>query len=347
MTDVVIATPLEPALVDRIREQEPEFEVRFDPDLLPPTRYPNDHAGEPSWKRSPDQERRFDDWVTGGEVLFGVPGETPASLRDVVDRAPALRWVQGTAAGAGQQVRAADLTAEQLRRVTFTSSVGVHARQLAEFAVLGLLAFTKDVPQLLADARARQWDHYAVRELAGQRLLVVGLGHIGRQTAQLARALGMRVTGMRRNPAPEDDELVDRMRPTDELVDAVRESDAVVLALPDTEQTRELFGKAAVDALPKHGTLVNVGRGSTVDEEALVAALREHRLAGAALDVFATEPLPDDSPLWELDNVLLSPHTAALSLHENERIVDLFIDNLGRFRRGEPLRNVVDPQRFY
>jgi phosphoglycerate dehydrogenase-like enzyme len=93
--------------------------------------------------------------------------------------------------------------------------------------------------------------------------------------------------------------------------------------------------------------VINVGRGGTIDQDALFAALAEHRIGGAALDVFATEPLPDDSPLWELDNVLLSPHTAALSLHENERIVDLFIDNLGRFRRGEPLRNVVDPQRFY
>lgn len=347
MTTVLIATPVEPELVERIRQEEPGLEVLFDPGLLPPTRYPNDHAGDRSWRRSPEQERQFGDWIGRAEVMYGVPHETPQSLRDVVDRAPALRWVQGTAAGAGQQVRAADLTEQELRRITFTSSVGVHARQLAEFAVLGLLAFTKDVPRLIGDARAHHWDHYAVRELAGQRLLVVGLGHIGRETAQLARALGMHVTGMRRNPTPEDDELVDRMRPTAELVDAVRESDAVVLALPDTEQTRGLFGRAAVDALPGHGIVVNVGRGSTVDEEALVAALREHRLAGAALDVFATEPLPEDSPLWDLDNVLLSPHTAALSMHENERIVELFLDNLGRFGRGEPLRNVVDPKHFY
>lgn len=347
MTTVLIATPLEPALVQHIRDEEPEFEVLFDPDLLPPTRYPNDHAGDRSWRRSPQQEQRFNDWVARAEVMFGVPSETPQSLREVVGRAPQLRWVQGTAAGAGQQVRAADLTEDALRRVAFTSSVGVHARQLAEFAVLGLLAFTKDLPRLLRDARARQWDHYAVRELAGQRLLVVGLGHIGRETAQLAQALGMHVTGMRRNPTPEDDTLVDRMRPTDELVEAVSECDAVVLALPDTAQTRGLFTKAAIDALPAHGIVVNVGRGSTVDEDALVAALQDHRLAGAALDVFATEPLPADSPLWSLDNVLLSPHTAALSLHENERIVDLFIDNLGRFRRGEPLRNVVDPKHFY
>jgi glyoxylate/hydroxypyruvate reductase A len=120
-----------------------------------------------------------------------------------------------------------------------------------------------------------------------------------------------------------------------------------VLALPATGATRGLFDAALVDALPEHAVLVNVGRGGTLDEEALVSALRSGRLAGAALDVFADEPLPDDSPLWGLDNVLVSPHTAALSVRENERIVDLLVTNLRRFRRGEPLVNVVDVEHFY
>ncbi|HEY6932029.1 MAG TPA: D-2-hydroxyacid dehydrogenase [Marmoricola sp.] len=346
-TTVLIATPLEEDLVERIRSGAPEVEVLHDAALLPAPRYPSDHGGDPAFRRSPEAQRRFDAWVQRAEVTLGVPGETPDALRDLVAGAPHLRWVQGTAAGAGQQVRAAGLSAADLERVTFTSSVGVHATQLAEWAMLGLLTFTKDLPRLQRDKASRRWDHYAVRELAGQRLLVVGLGHIGREVSRAARALGMHVTGVRRTGGEQDLDAVDRMVSTGELAEVVPTADAVVLALPATVETEGMFTAELIKALPEHAVLVNVGRGSTIDEAALVSALREGRLAGAALDVVATEPLPAESPLWELDNVLLSPHTAALSTRENARIVELFCDNLRRFRTGAPLRNVVDTRLFY
>jgi phosphoglycerate dehydrogenase-like enzyme len=344
---VLIATPVEDELVERIRGSVPDLEVLHDATLLPPPRYPSDHAGEPTFRRDPDGQRRFDSWLDRAEVTLGVPGETPEALRDLVRRADKLRWVQGTAAGMGQQVRAAGLSPDELDRVTFTSSVGVHATQLAEWAMLGLLAFTKDLPRLQRDQRARRWDHYALRELAGQRLLVIGLGHIGREVARSARALGMRVTGVRRKPRDEDLDWVDRTASTAELADLVPEADAVVLALTATVEPEGLFDADLVDALPAHAVLVNVGRGTTLDEHALVGALREGRLAGAALDVTEKEPLPADSPLWDQDNVLLSPHTAALSTKENERIVELFCDNLRRLTNDEPLRNRVDTTLFY
>jgi len=346
-TTVLIATPVEEDLVQRIRDSVPGLEVLHDAALLPPARYPSDHAGDPAFRRDPDAQQRFGGWVERAQVTLGVPGETPEALRELVSRAAGLRWVQGTAAGMGQLVRAAALSAADLDRVTFTSSVGVHATQLAEWAILGLLAFTKDLSRLQRDKAARRWDHYAVRELAGQRLLVVGLGHIGREVARCARALGMRVTGVRRTPDERDLEWVDRTAPTADLADLVRQADAVVLALPATVETQGLFTADLIDALPERAVLVNVGRGSTIDEPALVAALREGRLSGAALDVTETEPLPADSPLWDLENVLLSPHTAALSTRENERITELFCDNLRRFQKGEPLRNEVDTALFY
>jgi phosphoglycerate dehydrogenase-like enzyme len=346
-TTLLVATPLEPELVDRIRREAPQVEVLFDPDLLSPPRYPCDHAGDPSFALSAEQEQRFDSMLERAEVVLGVPGETPASLRSLVERAPRLRWLQGTAAGAGQQVGRAGLDPSLLERVTFTSSTGVHATQLAEWAVLGLLYFTKDVPRLLRDRESRAWGHYPVRELGGRRLLVVGLGHIGREVARAARALGMHVTGVRRRPDDRDLEHVDETAALADLAQVVPRCDAVVLALPSTAATDGVFGADLVDAIPDGGVLVNVGRGTTVDEGALVRALRSGRLAGAALDVFATEPLPEDSPLWELDNVLISPHTAALSVHENERIVDVLVENLHRFLDGRPLRNVVDVEHFY
>jgi phosphoglycerate dehydrogenase-like enzyme len=346
-TTVLIATPVEEELVERIRDSAPGLEVLHDPALLPPPRYPSDHAGAPVFRRDPDAQQRFDGWVERAQVTLGVPGETPEALRELVRRAGGLRWVQGTAAGMGQQVHAAGLSAADLDRVTFTSTIGVHATQLAEWAMLGLLAFTKDLPRLQRDKAARRWDHYAVRELAGQRLLVVGLGHIGREVARCARALGMHVTGVRRTPDKRDLERVDRTASTAQLAELVPQADAVVLALPATAETEGLFTSDLIEALPGHALLVNVGRGSTIDEPALVAALRDGRLSGAALDVTANEPLPDDSPLWDLDNVLLSPHTAALSTKENERIVELFCDNLRRFQKGQALRNEVDTTLFY
>jgi phosphoglycerate dehydrogenase-like enzyme len=344
---VLVATPLEDGLVERIRREGPDvLDLRYDPDLLPPTRYVNDHAGDPDFRRSPTEEARFQDWLGQAEVLLGVPGETPASLRDVVRRNPHLRWVQGTAAGAGQQVHDAQLAASDLERVTFTSSAGIHATQLAEWAILGLLTFTKDVPRVRLDQRSHRWSHYPVRELRGQRLLVVGLGHIGRQVAAYARALGMHVTGVRRTPSEDDLRLVDEVQATSDLADLVPGADAVVLALPRTPDTDHLFTAELIDALPAHAIVVNVGRGTTVDQGALTTALCQHRLGGAALDVCDPEPLPPDDPLWDLENVLLSPHTAALSVHENDRLVDLFLDNLQRYTADRPLLNVVDTRPF-
>jgi glyoxylate/hydroxypyruvate reductase A len=344
---VLIATPLERGLVERIRRDGPDaLDVLYDPDLLPPTRYVNDHAGDPDFRRGPTEEARFQGWLGRAEVLLGVPGETAASLRDVVRCSPHLRWVQGTAAGAGQQVHDARLPASTLDRVTFTSSAGIHATQLAEWAMLGLLTFTKDIPRVRLDQRSHRWSHYPVRELHGQQLLVIGLGHIGRQVAAYARGLGMHVTGVRRTPSEDDLRFVDEVQATTELAGLVPDADAVVLALPGTPDTHGLFTAELIDALPAHAVVVNVGRGTTVDQGALTNALRQQRLCGAALDVCDPEPLPADDPLWDLDNVLLSPHTAALSVHENDRLVDLFLDNLDRYTADRPLLNVVDTRPF-
>jgi phosphoglycerate dehydrogenase-like enzyme len=346
--EIAIATPLQAELVDVIRTAQPSARVRYQPELLPPARYPNDHAGNPDFRRSAAGEQEFTAMLAAADVHFGVPGETPAALAAVVRSCPRLRWVQGTAAGAGELLRRAELTAAELRRVMVTKARGVHAAQLAEWALFGLLAVTKGLPRLMADKAARRWHHYPVRELRGETLLIVGLGGIGREVARRARGLGMRTIGVRRHAAPgEHDDDVDELHTTAELPELVVRADAVVLCLPGTASTEGLFDRALIEMLPSHAAVVNIGRGTTVDETALVDALTAGRIAGAALEVFATEPLPADSPLWTLGNVLLSPHTAALSIHENERIVEQFVSNLSRYLGGLPLLNLVDPRTFY
>jgi phosphoglycerate dehydrogenase-like enzyme len=333
MVTVVIATPVEGELVERLRAVDDRLDVRFEPDLLPPPRYPSDHAGDPSFTRSPEQEARFDALTAEAEILFGFPREDPDQLARVVRRAPKLRFVQATFAGAGQQLAAAQLTREELDRIAFASSSGVHATPLAEWALFGILAFTKGFPRLLADKQARRWDHYPVDELPGATLLVVGQGAIGAEVARLGAAFGMQVCGVRRGRG-DLDELLPR-------------ADAIVVSLPLTDETRGLIGRGRIARMKDGAIFVNVGRGGVVDEPALIDALQSGKLRGAALDVFAEEPLPPESPLWGLENVILSPHTAALSVQENARIVELFAENLRRYLAGEELASRIRPDVFY
>jgi phosphoglycerate dehydrogenase-like enzyme len=343
---VAIATPLEAELVELIRSADPRLAVLHEPDLLPPVRFPGDHRGEPDFRRTAAQEDRWRAMLGSAEVFFGLPGDTGAGLAAAVPIAPRLRWVQGTAAGAGEQVRAAELRDDDLARIAFTTSSGIHGSQLAEFAMLGLLAFNKDLPRLLRDKADRHWDHYPVRELAGQTVLIVGLGSIGEEIARRAKAFGMRVVGLNRSGGS-DSPQVDEMHAIGSLDELLPEADAVILALPSTHETARLLDARAIGLIRDGAVFVNVGRGTVVDEAALAAALAAGRIRGAALDVFATEPLPPDSPLWDLPNVLISPHTAALSIHENARIVELFCENLRRYLAGEQLLNRVDRQLLY
>jgi phosphoglycerate dehydrogenase-like enzyme len=333
MIRVVIATPLEPELVDRLRAVDEHLDVVFEPELLPPPRWASDHVGDPSFERTPEQERRFSELIASAEIVYGFPREDPAQIPWLVRTATKLRFVQATFAGAGQQLAAAGLAREDVERIAWASSAGVHATPLGEWALFGILALTKGLPRLEADKRERHWAHYPVDEVRGTTVLVVGLGEIGREVARLAEAFGMRVLSTRRNEG-ELDELLPR-------------ADSVVITLPLTTETCGLIDRRRIGLLKPGAILVNIGRGPVLDEDALIDALRSGRLRGAALDVFATEPLPPDSPLWELDNVILSPHTAAQSIRENERIVELFADNLRRYLAGEELRSRIRTDLFY
>jgi phosphoglycerate dehydrogenase-like enzyme len=177
-------------------------------------------------------------------------------------------------------------------------------------------------------------------------LLILGLGEIGTEVARLAKAFGMRTIGINRRGVS-DSEHVDEVRASEHLHQVLARADALVITLPLTAETAGMLDAQAIARIKPGAILINVGRGEVLEEPALVKALSEHRLRGALLDVFATEPLPSDSPLWDLPNVLVSPHTAALSLHENERIVGLFVDNLRRYLRGEELLSRVDTSLFY
>lgn len=342
----VVTVPLREDLCRLVEELEPRVEVVRDHSLLPPMRGPADWSGDPDFARTSSEQEAFDELVDSADALFGIPDVDPAALARTVAANPRLRWVMTTAAGGGAAIKAADLDRAALDRVVFTTSAGVHGGPLAEFAVFGVMAGAKGLPRLHADQSTRTWpDRWEMRQLDEMTVLIVGLGGIGTECARRFHALGARVWGTTRSGEPVAG--VDRLVPLEELRDAVAQVDAIVVTLPGTAQTHHLIGADILDAVKPGAIIANVGRGTVIDEAALLAALDDGRISFAALDVFEQEPLDDASPLWTHPNVLVSPHTAALSSKEEERIARRFAENAARLLDGEPLTAVVDTVEFY
>ncbi len=262
-----------------------------------------------------------------------------ASRRDLEtawDSADRLRWIQTASDGVDGLLFPALAASDTI----VTNGRGIFDDAIAEWVIGSLLAFATRIPESFAAQRQHRWISGETERLAGSTLLVVGPGPIGRAVATRARALGMEVAAVGRTSRPDD--LFGQILGIGELVHAVAGADVVVDTLPLTPGTRHLFDAAVFAAMRPTARFVNVGRGATVDEPALIAALGARQLAGAALDVFETEPLPADSPLWDLPGVIISPHMCGDFLGWENVAVDLFLDNLGRFARGEDLRNLVD-----
>lgn len=337
---IAIAEPLEPELAARIAMVDSRLDVRYLPDLFPPLHSPYEQRRVDGFHRTEAQEIRWQRMLNGAEIVFGLPDGSPAALADLVRTNKGLRWVQTTVERASKFVRSAELTDEELERVRITDAPGVHAIPLAEFAMFGVLAFAKQLPRLLADASSRRWDRYSMNDVAGQTLLVIGLGPVGAEVARLGKAFGMHVTGVNRTgrgTVPG----VDTIRPPRFLGDLLPTAHAVVITLPLTERTRGMIDEHAVSRMRADAVLVNVGHGAVIDEQALIDGLKKGQPAAAVLDTFATEPLPLESPLWQMPNVLISPHTAARSVRENERVVAVFIENLQRYLHSNDLPGQV------
>lgn len=331
---IVITSYLEPEHVERIRQTAPEARVLYDPALLPPPRYVSDHNGPADFRRSPEDEERYRAWLAEADILFDLDRRLGTRLPEL---APRVRWIQSTSSGIGKLIEQMELDRTD---IVITNAAGVHAVPLAEHSLLAMLYFCKQVPEQQRKQRAHRWERYCGRELRGRTLTVIGLGAVGTEIARLARAAGLRVLGVKRSPVRDPALLpVDAVLLQPDLHEALRESDFVVLICPHTAETEGMMGAEEFARMPQGAVLINIGRGALVQEDALIDALVSGRLGGAALDVAATEPLPDDSPLWDLPNVLITSHSASTVDRENERLTALFCENLERFRAGEPLRN--------
>jgi phosphoglycerate dehydrogenase-like enzyme len=293
--------------------------------------------------------------ASGCDVLFTfrVPPET-------MRMAPQLKWIQLLSAGADHALKG-----QVGAGVALTTSSGIHAATMAEYSIASMLAFSHKLHLLIRAQMNREWRRSGdfmsmVDAMRGHTLGLIGYGSIGRETARLGRALGMRVIALKRNPASRRDEgwmpaglgdsdgsIPERFYGPGERMEMLAECDYVTVTLPLTESTRGFIGERELAAMRPHAYLVNVGRGEVVDQDALVEALRAGRIGGAGLDVFEREPLEPESPLWAMENTILTPHMSGAFKGYVEACCELFADNLRRFVAGQPLLNQVDPALGY
>jgi phosphoglycerate dehydrogenase-like enzyme len=279
--------------------------------------------------------------LPGSDVLFAWRPRGRV-LSDAWEHAFDLRWIQSASAGVDGL-----LFPELVRsQVVVTNARGVFDDAIAEYVVGLFLLFSKGMIGVLDAQRRGEWRPRATERLEHKRVVVAGVGPIGRAIARTCAAVGMQVRGIGRTARPRDDEF-GRVFAAEDLAEALGWADYVVNALPATAETRHLFDAGAFAAMKPGARFVNVGRGSTVEEPALVRALRDGRLGGAALDVFEEEPLPPESPLWSMPNVVVSPHMAGDFAGWRESAVELFVRNLERYLTGKPLVNVVDKEQGY
>lgn len=294
-----------------------------------------------------NDEKALEEHAAEAEIILssGLTGKA-VSLRDIWHHSKKVQWVHSLSAGV-DNLLFPELVESQ---VPVTNARGVFKRPLAEFAVLGMLYFYKRVRRLVESQRSHKWDSFLVDGLEGKVMGIVGYGEIGRECALLAKPLGVKIHATRRNVEKSaDDPVLDQVFRVEQMDEMLREIDVLLAAAPLTPQTKHMIGERQFQAMKPSAIVINVGRGPVIDEAALIAALQQGRIAGAALDVFEREPLPEESPLWDMENVLVSPHCTDRTSDPDwlDLAVRLFVENFQRYQDGRELLNVVDKKAGY
>ncbi|MFC2058593.1 D-2-hydroxyacid dehydrogenase [Chloroflexota bacterium] len=346
--NVFISFPLDARYVDQIAAVDPRIRIK-EAGLLVQA-----ELGFPTWLKVPwlwdtslttdirpeEASRELDGLLSDAEVFYA--GGLPLNL---LSRAPRLKWVQSVGAGIDDLLRAGVLDIS----IVVTTTKGIQAITIPEWALGLMFMLAKQAPRLFADKRNHHWERYVPIELHGKTLAVVGLGNIGEGLATRARALGMRVIATRRSATERATDVgpVDIMYPPKDLKLMLAQSDFAVICLPLTPETTKIIGEAELRAMKPTSYMITISRGGIIDEAALIRALKEGWIAGAGVDVFETEPLPTDSELWDLPNVILSPHMAGSTPLYHERATRIFCENLKRYLARQPLINVADKNAAY
>jgi len=326
--NVLVTTPIGDELLQQITTVSPRIKLSNVSELVRAER-----RGDLA------RQGELDALLAEAEVIYGI--RLP---KNVIARAPKLKWVQVMSAGVDRFLD------DEFRQssVIMTNVSGIHATPIGEIVLGIMLMFAKQAPWCFQLKQERQWKRFMPTVLRSKTVGIVGLGNIGREIARLAKAFGMRVIAIRRSAKRvARAKYVDILLPREQLPRLLSESDFVVLSVPFTSETNKLIGEKEIRTMKPTAYLINIARGNIIDEEALIRALDEHWIAGAGLDVFATEPLPADSRLWEFPNVIFSPHIAGGMEDYIIRATELFCENLRRYLNGKNLLNVIDKKKGY
>jgi len=326
--NVVLTTGIGVGLIEKITAIDERINVYDVSEILP-----SENKGDNSARE------RMDTLLVETDILCGfmVP-------RNLISRAPKLKWAQMLSAGVDRLV-GSELWESP---VTMTNVSGVTAVPISEYVISLMLMFVKQAPLCFELKARKEWKWLNLTVLRSKTVGIIGLGNIGREVARLAKAFGMEVLATRRTVKPRARaKYVDQLLPPEQLHQLLEKSDFVVLTLPLTKKTNKLIGEKELSQMKSSAYLINISRGGIVDEPAMVKALEEKRIAGAGLDVFATEPLPPDSKLWDLDNVIYSPHASGGREDYMIQAIDIFIKNLQRYLQGKKLINVIDKKNGY
>lgn len=340
--NVMIASPLEDKYIQRIQAIDPRLRVLHRPDLHGRIRFASDHDGEP-FTRTPAQQAEWAAMLAEAEVLWDFDRRDPTNFPT---RAPRLKLIYACSSGVTSWLRRSRLAETPIR---LCNAAGIHRVPMTEWAIAAMLYFAKGITTLQANQRRHLWQRFTAKELSGATLGLLGMGAAAADMARRARQFGMRILLHRRRPdAPLPPGVeVDGIYPRARLREMLAATDYLLIMVPDSAETERMIGAAELAALPPGAVIVNLGRGTVIDEGAMIEALRAGRLGGAALDVFEKEPLPAESPLWDLPNVLISPHNISQSDLENDRQVDRFAEIMRRYLDGKPLPYEVDKQMGY
>jgi len=294
-----------------------------------------------------DNQAELEELAPAAEVivLSGLTNK-PVNYSDIWKRAKSTRWVHSLSAGVEMYLSPELVESD----ATLTNARGVFKRPLAEFALLGILFHFQNARRMLVSQRQRKWDNFQVKSAQGRVLGIVGFGEIGRECALLAKGLGLTIHAVRRHPDRSAyDSLADRIFKLEELHQMLAEVDVLLCAAALTPETYHMIGDGEFRVMKPSAIVINVSRGSVIDEAAMVRALQNNSIAGAALDVFEKEPLPDDSPLWSMDNVIISPHflDQTENLDQIDASMRVFVDNFFRYLNGVALTNIVNKEAGY
>ncbi len=339
---LLISFHIAPKLLERIRQTDPDLEIMYDPSLLGKPRYRNDQRGG-FIERTREQEERYIGMMSEAEILFGY---APVDYRDLEKWFKKLKWIQSPSAGVGWSARKYGWTELD---VDITTASGMHGTPFAEFCLMSMLMFVKNYFLMAKQKLRHVWKRTSGLELRGKTLGVIGLGSVGREVARLGQCFGMHVVGTKRNTEGVDPASVnvDSLYAFDDLSPVLSCSDFIVLICPETDETRGMIGREELTEMKKGVVLINIARGSIVDEVEVIKALHSGHLGGLASDVAAEEPLAATSPLWDMPNVVISPHSASTVEEENEKLTEIFVENLQRYIEGKPLKNLLNKKTLY